>query len=50
MNWEVYGRNQMRSNLRCYVGICLEGLRKFMKELIQDTQSLCHNLNPRLPE
>jgi hypothetical protein len=32
---------------RSYLGIHLEGLRKTMEKLHQDSQALCRDLNPR---
>jgi hypothetical protein len=37
-------------NLRYYLGICLQGLRKAMKRLYQESQSPSQDLNPRPSE
>jgi hypothetical protein len=44
---KVSGRDLI---LRYYQVICLEGLRKTMKPLRQDSQSPGRDLNPGLPE
>jgi hypothetical protein len=46
MNWEGCGRKRSWTNSRYYPGICLEGLRKTMKNLSQDSRSPGRDLNP----
>jgi hypothetical protein len=43
---ERYGRKRSWPNLKYYPSMCLEGLRKTMKNLSQENQSLGCNLNP----
>jgi hypothetical protein len=50
MNWKGCGRKQLWPNLRYYPGICLEGLRKIMENLNQDSQSMGRDLNSGPPE
>jgi hypothetical protein len=47
--WKGFGRNQSWSNLRCYFGIRLEGLRKDMKILSKDNRYAGRDLNPGAP-
>jgi hypothetical protein len=46
----VCGRKRSWPNLRYYLGICLERLRKTTKNLSQDSLSPGRGLNPRLSE
>jgi hypothetical protein len=50
MNWKGCGRKRSWLNLRYYPGICVEGLRKTMKNLSQDSRSPGRDLNPGHPE
>jgi hypothetical protein len=50
MNWKGCGRKRSWPNLRYYPYICLEGLKKTMKNLIQHSRSLSQDLSPGLPE
>jgi hypothetical protein len=50
MNRKGYGRKQSWHNLRYYPGICLEGLRKAMETLSQDSHSPGEDLNLGPPE
>jgi hypothetical protein len=50
MNLKGYARKLSPPNLRSYPGICLEGLRKTTKTLIQDSRSQGRDLNPVPPE
>jgi hypothetical protein len=50
MNWKACGKTQSWPNLRQYPGICLEGLRKTMKNLSQDIQSPGRDMNSVPPE
>jgi hypothetical protein len=45
MVWKECGRKRLWPNLRYYARICLEGLRKTMKELSQDSPSPGQDLN-----
>jgi hypothetical protein len=47
MNCKEYRRKQSWPNLRCYLGIYLEGLSKTTGDLNQDSQSSGRDLNPR---
>jgi hypothetical protein len=47
---ESIGRKQSWPNLRYYPGICVEKLRKTIKNLSQDSWSLSRDLNSGLPE
>jgi hypothetical protein len=46
MNWKGCGRHGSWPNLRYYPDICLEGLRKTMNSLSQDSRSPVWDLNP----
>jgi hypothetical protein len=46
MNWKGCGRKRSWPNLRYYLTICLDGLRKTTKYLSQDGQSPGLVLNP----
>jgi hypothetical protein len=48
-NWKERGRKWMWPNMCYYPGICLEGLEKITKILIQDSLSLHQDLNPGHP-
>jgi hypothetical protein len=51
MNWKGYGRKWSWPNFRYYPGICVEELRKTMKNLIQySSWSLNLDLNLGPPE
>jgi hypothetical protein len=50
MNWNEYGRKRSWPNLRYYLGICLEGLRKVSKNLSYDIRSAGRHLNLGLPK
>jgi hypothetical protein len=50
MNGKGCGKKQLWPNLRSYPGIYLEGLRKTMKTLSQDSQFPGRDLNPGPPE
>jgi hypothetical protein len=50
MNQKGYGRKWPWPNLRYYPGICLEALRKTMKNLSQSSWSLGQDLNPGPPD
>jgi hypothetical protein len=50
MNWEKCGRKRWRVNIRYYPGICLEGLRRTTKPLIQDSRYPGRDMNPGPPE
>jgi hypothetical protein len=50
VNWKGFGRKRSWTNLGKYPGICVEGLRKATKVLIQDSRSPCRDLNPGPPE
>jgi hypothetical protein len=50
MNWKECGRKQQWPNLRCYLGICLEGLSKTTKNLGQDSRSPGQDLDLGHPE
>jgi hypothetical protein len=40
MNWEGRGRKRQCLDLRCYSGICLEGLRKTTKNLVKTKKTV----------
>jgi hypothetical protein len=50
MNWKGYERKRPWPNLRCYHGICLEGLRETTKNLSQDSRSPGRDSNSGPPE
>jgi hypothetical protein len=50
MNWKGSGRKWSWPNLKYYPYNCLEGLRKTMKNLSQDSRSPGQDLNPGHPE
>jgi hypothetical protein len=50
MNWKGCGRKRSCPNKRYYPGICLEELRKTMKDLSQDSRSPGRDLKPGTPE
>jgi hypothetical protein len=50
MKWKDCDRKRWWSNLKYYTDICLEGLRRTTKNLIQDSQSQGRDLNLRLLE
>jgi hypothetical protein len=50
MNWEGGGEKKKWRNLRYYLSICSEGLRKTTKNLVQDSRSPGRDLNPWPPE
>jgi hypothetical protein len=50
MNWKGCGRKSSWPNLWYYPGICLEGLRKTMKNLSQNSRCPNRYLNPGPPE
>jgi hypothetical protein len=50
MNRKEYERERSRPNVRHCPGICLEGVRKTMKNLGQDSRHSDQDLNPGPPE
>jgi hypothetical protein len=46
LNWKRFGKKRPWPNLRYYLGICLEGLRKATESLSQDSRLLGRDLNP----
>jgi hypothetical protein len=50
MNWKGCERKRSWPNLRYYPSICLEGPRKTVQNLSQDSWSPGRDLNPRPPE
>jgi hypothetical protein len=49
MNWKGCEWEQLWLNLRCYLGICMEGLRKTTKNLRQDRRSPSQDLKLGTP-
>lgn len=45
MNWEKCRRKPSWPNIKCYPGICLEGLSKSTKDFNQDSWSMGQDLN-----
>lgn len=47
MNWKGYERKWLWANLRYYIDVCLNGLRKATKTLCHENRPARRGLNPK---